>query len=208
MKKFKDTTQAEWEINLLIGEVERVRIDSKGDGDFNLYEPQENDLGKRLDDDPILFWKLLWHLVKPEAALHDPTAEELARRTKLKQTIEEPGITAEEFGRRMAGDCLIAAQDAFLDEWHDFFHLLQRPDKAAALASINLIRKQTFAKVKAKIEADETLKALPARTGAKIDQLLETQFSDMRASFESILGDSPTANSGSDIKESADTTEP
>lgn len=189
MKTFKDREGQEWEIELPYGEITRIKEDSQDQ--FDLADAQKNELGKRLDDDLSLFFVLLWHIVKPQASFVMPSARELRRRGNAQAVPSVPGITAGEFGRRMSGDVLIAALDAFMQEWADFFHQVQRPDQAAALESISLIRSATVAKIKAKLASSEALQSLPERVNAKVDQILTKPFEDLRASLDLILSGTP-----------------
>jgi hypothetical protein len=199
VQKFTDKTGAEWEIELPAGEVFRI---AKENAKFDLLEPERDELAKRLDDELPLFWELLWLVVMPQAEHVMPTAAELKRRGNKDAFPGLPGITGEEFGRRMAGDCLMSAKDLFFIEWRDFFHQIQRPEKAAALETIRIIHQRTVAKVMAKLEASNALQTLPERMDAKLDRVLAKPFSDLQDSFDSILNDTPTVSSGSSQKES------
>jgi hypothetical protein len=70
-------------------------------------------LADKLIDDDAEFWELLWHLITPQAA--------------------ERNITADQFGKLMAANCLADARRLFFEEWADFFRQLHRPDKAATV---------------------------------------------------------------------------
>jgi hypothetical protein len=107
MRQFKDKTGHPWTLDLTIGTVQRIKDSSR----FNLWEPHEpiqadaeqkpDTLRERLLTDFPLFWELLAHLCEPQFAGQQ--------------------ITAADFGERMASDCLIAARQAFWEEWADFF---------------------------------------------------------------------------------------
>lgn len=185
MKKFKDITGHEWELQLLFGDIMRVKEASGGR--FDLLDPTANDLSKKLDVDLAFFWELLVHLVEPQAAAAG-IAEHFGR----------------EFGQRMAGRCIIEAQQAFFAEWADFFHQLQRPDLATALETTVKLNALTVAKVKERLERDETIKTIPQRAERKIDAALTTALSGLRESCDSILKDTPGASCGSATKESSD----
>ena len=206
MKTFKDRDSQEWELDLTYGEVMRIKQES-GDK-FDLAEPHAKELGKQLDDDLSLFWELLWFIVRPQAALVMPTAKELRLRGNAQAIPSVPGITAVEFGRRMAADCLISADQAFRQEWADFFRQLQRPDQAAALDALNLIHNATVEKVRQRVEQNQSLKTLPDRVAMKVDQLLTKPFEDLQESLDSILSTSPIENSGFDTKDSPATPAP
>jgi hypothetical protein len=206
MQKFTDKEGHEWEIELTYGDVLRIKDESKDK--FDLAEPKANDLGKRLDEDLALFWELLWFIVQPQAALVMPTVRELKLRGNNDAIPSMPGITAAEFGRRMAADCLVAADRAFRQEWRDFFHHLQRPEKAAALDALNLIHEATFRKVREKFENSRALQTLEEKVSAKVDQILTKPFEDLQASFDLHLSDTPGEISTTDTKDSQDTAAP
>lgn len=99
MKTFADNAGRTWAVAINVAAVKRVK-DLLG---VNLLEiaDQKGSLLERLVDDPCLLCDILFCLVKPEA--------------------EAKGITDEEFGRALGGDCLDAATDALLTEIADFF---------------------------------------------------------------------------------------
>jgi hypothetical protein len=174
MFEFSDSTGDKWTLALPFGEVLRVKEQSKGQ--FDLLDPHANDLAKRLDEDLVLFWELLQML----------TADQQKERK----------LSAKDFGQRMAGDCLLAALHEFFKAWADFFRRIQRLEQAIALEQISKLRELAIAKVKTRLEQSELLKALPGRVAAKVDQHLTSAFSDLQESFDSILGPSPGASSG------------
>lgn len=181
MFKFTDSDGDEWIIALPFGEVLRIKEESKDR--FDLLDPHTTELGKKLDEDLIMFWELLQLIT---------TEQQKARK-----------ITAKDFGRRMAGDCLIEALKVFYLAWADFFRRIQRLEQAIALEQVSKLRELTIAKVKARLENATVFDELPARTEAKVDQLLTSAFSDLQESLDSILGPSPGATSGTATKASS-----
>lgn len=169
MKTFKDATGRSWNLSLSIGAVARVR--SASDKRYDLLEPTKEVDGKPLFellcDDLIECWQVIWHLVEPQAKAVD--------------------IAAAEFGETMEADCLLAAQDALLEEWADFFRLAQRPDQAAALGMIRAGK----AKLRKAI-AEGMVRANLDETQAKMEAAIETacgqSFGNLRGSLDSILG--------------------
>ncbi|WP_254512853.1 hypothetical protein [Anatilimnocola floriformis] len=177
MHTFNDRHGGEWNIDLPFGEI--LRIKAK-DSRFDLLEPEVGELGKRLDNDLLLFWELLHIIVEEQAT--------------------DRGVTAQDFGRLMAGNCLIAAQQAFFREWIDFFHHIQRPDVATALEVILQLNIVTAAKVKERMASDQTIKNLPAIASEKLDSVLTTAFKGLQESCDWTLSDTPTERSGSETK--------
>ena len=111
MKVFKDKESREWEINLTIGAVKRVR-DLVG---VNLFELEEGDppLLTRLSIDEILICDILYCLCKLQA--------------------DRRGISDEQFGELLTGDVIMAGMDAFYAEMVDFFRVRGRMDRVKAL---------------------------------------------------------------------------
>jgi hypothetical protein len=179
MFTFKDSTDHEWTIALPFGEVLRIKEESKLK--FDLLDPTAGELSKRLDDDLLLFWELLHHVIEPQAKARN--------------------ISAAEFGQRMAGRCLIDAHREFFKAWADFFHQIQRPDLATALETILRLNELTVAKITERLAADPTIAAIPERATLKIDAVLTTALSDFQASCDSILNPTPGDSSGSATKE-------
>jgi hypothetical protein len=195
VKKFADSTGTEWEIDLPFGEM--LRVASSSERKFDLLEPtlpEERPLQKLLMDNLPLFWEVLWHLLEPQAALVMPTADELRRRGNGQAIPSVPGITAAEFGRRMAGRCLVTAQRAFFDEWRDFFHSIDRPDQAVAIDATIMMQNQILQKVSDRLANEPALQQLPTKTGEAIDSALSTAFSELRDALAAI----PTATPGGD----------
>lgn len=173
MQKFKDSGGKCWEIQLPIGEVARIRKASEGQ--FNLWEPAKDDLADRLANDMPLFWELLWHLVEPQA--------------------EVASVSADDFGKAMAAECLYDAQKKFFEEWRDFFRRLARPDAEAIVEKIAQYRAKALELVKAKLATAE-LEKIDQRVETKMQRILNEQFGKLQESLDSILDPTPGDSSG------------
>lgn len=172
MQQFKDRENDRWTIDLTIGTVMRVR--SASEGRFNLFEAAKDNLAQNLQDDPALFWELLVYIVEPEK--------------------HEPPATIEEFGQRMAGDCLLDAQHKFFDEWRDFFQLLQRPDQAAVVEKLAKYKARAVELVTAKLAGPE-MTALDGKVESQMQAILNRSFGNLLESVDSTPGPSPSGNS-------------
>ena len=119
MARFKDRMGDEWELSIDVPTVARVRRET--DKRFDLLSTDSlvdgKPIGEALNDDIVLLWEVLWHLVEPQA--------------------KQRSITAEQFGQRMSEECLIATRAKFLEEWADFFRRCQRPEIGQALALLS-----------------------------------------------------------------------
>ena len=111
MQVFKDKTGRDWTIEINAGEIIRIRAES--DGRFDLYDPGKEFAPKEtlagvLASDLPTCWEALWFVCSPAAKAQN--------------------MTAADFGRDLADDCLLTAQRKLLEEWRDFFHRLHRQD--------------------------------------------------------------------------------
>lgn len=172
MQLFRDSKGGAWEIDLSIGTVMRVRAANEK---YDLFDPLQDDLSSRLDNDLAAFWELLWLLVEPQA--------------------RGRSVDAAAFGESMAAECLIEAQGKFLAEWIDFFHCLQRPDKATALEKMKSYNAKAMELVKEKIKGVEFAK-IDGRVEAKMRADLDAKFGELREFLDSTLGPSPSDTSG------------
>lgn len=126
MKTFKDSESTEWSISVNVATVKRVRDKLEVD----LLTIGENPaLHARLRTDPIFLVDLIYVLCQPEA--------------------DARSISDEDFGRRMAGDALDGAVEAFLTELVNFFPkatrapLAKAVEKAAAAQALAMTRATT-----------------------------------------------------------------
>ena len=183
MKEFKDKANNTWKIDLNVGTV--IRVKQESDGRFNLFDPASKpggDCGERelcsvlyaeqLTDFGTI-WEVLYYLVRPQLA----------------GTFE----TSAEFGEAMAGECLVSAQRALLEEWRDFFHQLQRPDLAKMLELRIAYHAKAVKLVKEKLEGPE-LQGLDSRVEAAMHRTMNGKLGDLRASLDKILDPIPSAS--------------
>ncbi len=189
MREFKDSRGGCWEIALPFGEVMRVK--SASEGKFDLLEATKDNLSERLNRNFAEFWEMLWHLLEPQARTKKPTEEELKLRPEDQDAIE--GITAVEFGRRMASECIIDAHRKFFAEWADFFRGLQRMEMATALEVMVKINAKAIEETGKRIK--EATKNLDARMEPKINQVLNTEFGNLEALLVKTLATSPGESS-------------
>ena len=151
MREFKDHSGQAWSIDLSIGNVMRVKAASESR--FNLFEPGQ--LGEQLAVDEAFFWELLVYLCEPQAA--------------------ERNVSAEQFGKLMASDCLFDARRLFFDAWLDFFQKLRRQDKAAVVQKVAAYLAKAMELTVAKLASPEM---------QEIDKLVESRMqSSLNASF-------------------------
>jgi hypothetical protein len=182
VRKFKDTENNTWSIDLTVGTVIRVKQDSGGR--FDLFDPASHPGGEcgerelcsvlfaeRMSDWSTIY-ELLFRLVEP----HLPE-----------------GMSAADFGQAMAGDCLLAAQKELLAEWKDFFLALQRPDLAVMLEKHMAYQDKAIELVKAKLKGPE-LAGIDERVEAAMQRKMSAKLGDLGASLDKILGPSPSGN--------------
>lgn len=182
MRKFKDSQNNTWSIDLTVGTVIRVKQDS--DGRFDLFNPQSKpggDCGERelcsvLWAEQMSDWgtiyEVLYRIVEPQLA---------------------EGTTAADFGAALAGDCLLAAQRELLAEWRDFFRALQRPDLALMLEKHLAYQAKALELVQAKLTGP-LLAGLDERVTTKMEATLSAKLGGLEASLASILDPTPSAS--------------
>jgi hypothetical protein len=182
VRKFKDSQNNTWSIDLTIGTVIRVKQDSGGR--FDLFDPASHPGGECGERElcSVLFaermtdwatiWEVLYHLVGPQ---------------------REDKPTLIDFGQAMAGDCLLAAQKELLAEWKDFFLALQRPDLAVMLEKHMAYQEKAIELVKAKLKGPE-LAGIDERVDAAMRRTMNEKLGDLGASLDSILGASPSGS--------------
>ncbi len=171
MRTFTDKAGGKWAIELPIGTIIRVKADSGGK--FDLFEPWKVDgksLTETLWEDLGEFFELLAYLVDDQ--------------------LTERGITAADFGKLMAADCIILARLAFFDEWRDFFRDLQRPNVAAALEKTTAYQAKLLELVTKKMN-DPRMTTLDQKMTTKMEALLNNSFGNSLDSLESTLAVSP-----------------
>lgn len=176
MREFKDRDGNVWRIDLNIGNVFRVRSGSGGKFDLldSTHDVGGQPLSVVLATDLHEFWEVLWFLVELQA--------------------REKSITAERFGQAMAGDCLIASQQAFLDEWRDFFHSLRRPDAALSVESQAKMIATAVELVTERIKQIDQ-PSLERKITATVERAVNAAYGTVRESLAAILDPTPGDNS-------------
>ncbi len=160
MKTFKDTQDRSWEICINVASLKRVRT-MLGIDLPSLWEDGMKPLAKLLGNACDLV-DVLYVLVKPEA--------------------DRRGVTDEQFGSAFKGDVLDAAEDAFMQEFIDFF------PKAKAT---NLRKITTEARKLMEMIQDRTVQALEKIDTATLEKQLLNSLGVAPESAESSPGPSP-----------------
>lgn len=111
MTTFQDAEKRTWQVGLTVDSIKRVKALLQVD----LTEPLagEPPLMTRLALDVILLCDVLFALVKPQA--------------------DAAGVTDEQFGASLGGEAIIAAHDALMEAWVDFFRNLRRTHLVTAI---------------------------------------------------------------------------
>ena len=118
MKTFKDSTGREWQVEINVDAVKRVRSLAGVD----LMDAVSGKLAIELADDPIQMVDTVYALCKPQA--------------------DAAGITDEAFGRAMAGDAIDGALTAVLEELVGFFPRHRRRVLEASLNRAKVLQNQ------------------------------------------------------------------
>jgi hypothetical protein len=184
VREFKDKANNTWKVELNVGTV--IRVKQESGGRFDLFNPASKpggDCGERelcsvlyaedLSDWGVIY-EVLYYVVRPQ----------------LDGKYDSPLAFAE----AMAGDCLVAAQRALLEEWRDFFHQLQRPDLAKMLELRINYHAKAVELVREKLQGP-ALQGLDARVEAAMHQTMNGKLGDLQASLDKILGPIPSASS-------------
>ncbi|MFQ5733011.1 MAG: hypothetical protein ACE5KM_13805 [Planctomycetaceae bacterium] len=107
MRTFQDLTEQEWTLAITVSTIRDVRVKFDGLDLLDIGNPKSGVL-ERLFGDVIKFVDLLFYLVRDQAA--------------------ELDISDEQFGRAMAGDVILDAQQAFVESLADFIPQQTRRD--------------------------------------------------------------------------------
>jgi hypothetical protein len=99
MRTFKDNAGRDWIVTINTTTIKRVR--SLANIDLLTVLDEECKLLVKLHDDPVTLADVLFVACNDQAALH--------------------GVTDEQFGQALSGNCLQTALDALMDELADFF---------------------------------------------------------------------------------------
>ena len=128
MRTFTDAMGTAWGITVNVLAVKRVRTLL----DVDLMEIATGSLLDRLGRDPVLLCNVLFVICKDQA--------------------DAEKVSDEDFGRRMGGDAIEAATNAFLEEVIDFFPGGRREILRKALLRSRKIEAQAGPMIEAKLE--------------------------------------------------------
>lgn len=142
MRPFTDVRGDKWDLALTIGDIARVKAELS----IDLLEPgltrdgqvpgEKGDpppLAALLRSDFLLFYDVLRVLLEPEA--------------------EARGVDPREFGRRLSGDSLHQAHEAFFAEWESFFRQLGLEHLATVIQAHGTLMAKVLALAKKQVEA-------------------------------------------------------
>jgi len=180
MREFRDSAGNAWQLDVEFGCILRVKAASQGR--FNLLDPESKCGAREIrsvinadeTNDYETLLELLFYLVEPQAMARE--------------------IDCTKFATLLRGPAMLAAQDALIKEWSDFFRQLQRLDKAAALERMATYNAKALQKVKEKLESPE-MGELDAKADAKMDAVLNDTFGKLLASLDSTPAPSPGGSS-------------
>jgi hypothetical protein len=204
MSTFKDSKSETWDVSLTIGAV--LRIKKVSNGKFDLLEPTKDDLCTKLNSDYGEFFEVLWLLVEPQARTKAPTEGELklrakreAERKRIDPAVDllpaaAEGITAEEFGERLASACLLEAQRKFFEEWASFFHGLQRAAEGTALEKMQALTDEAAQQVRQRVMTETA--GLVEKAAPKFAEILNKECGNLQALLASKLSLEPSENCG------------
>lgn len=199
MQTFSDSSGNTWKINLSFGEIIRVR--NASDGEFDLLYPESKteggeELQARLADDYGLFWELLYFICEPQllTAYADQIKAACSQPAEGDKPTTARQICAELFGQAMAANCVVDAHKAFFREWVSFFHRLNQPQQAMVIEKTAKLRELAQQAVAEKMNTPE-IQELEARAAKKIQSAVNSSFTTLADSLESLLSVEPGGNS-------------
>ena len=174
MRFFTDKTGKQWQVELTVGTVVRVR---KREPRFDLLDPVRKVNGMPLQvlltTDPAEFYELLWLILEPQ--------------------LETSGISPVQFGELLTGEHIIKAQVAFIEEWTDFFRSLHREDAAMSVETQQKVVVAATRMLKTRIATIDPTKMMTT-IESRLEKEFSAQFGKLQASLESIHADSPGGN--------------
>lgn len=132
MKKFKDTQDRDWIVTIHVDAIKRVRSEL----DIDLSKAlEENFTGlTAILADPVQLVEVLFVLCREQA--------------------QAAGISDEDFGKSMGGDCLLTGGEAFVEALIDFFpHARARASLTALLAKGKTVRNVLLERAEEQIKA-------------------------------------------------------
>lgn len=131
MRSFKDKEGIEWNLEITVGTVKRVRTLVGVD----LMEAVNGKLVEQMASDPIILVDVIYAVAKPQA--------------------DERGITDEVFGASMGGDCIGDATTAFLEALVDFFPAPRRGLLAKICSKMKKLEAMAFEAADEKLDSGE-----------------------------------------------------
>lgn len=167
MPQFKDAKGGSWDISLPFGAITEIKKAS--DGKFDLLEPFKDDLADKINRNWGEFFEVLWFLVESQA--------------------QEREVTATQFGRLMAAECLLDAHQKFFKEWADFFRKLQRENVAIALETMAMVNAKAIEMTSKRLATETT--GLEEKITPKINEVLNHEFGNLQELLDKTLGPSP-----------------
>lgn len=151
MKTFQDNQGRQWDLELNVDALKRVR----GALDVDLLtvmDGGEDSLLERLVADPVLLCDVIFVLCRGQA--------------------DKQKISDEDFGRAMAGDAIDAATTAFLEELVDFFPKPRRAVLRKGLKKVKKLEAMAMAAATKVLDGKELEKKIQAELDAKMNDLI------------------------------------
>ena len=109
---------------------------------------------------------------------------------------KEAGISAVDFGRRIAAKCLVEAQLAFFREWTDFFRQLRRLETLLTLEKTASLQEKARNLVEAKLK-DPRLLEMELKAGQAMETAFErgfaTALADGHGKLQALSASTPAA---------------
>lgn len=169
MHSFKDKSGRDWNVDITIGAVKRVKAELK----IDLMEVLNGTLFERIGSDPMLVMDIVWSIVKPD---------------------DSNGTAREAFDKQIGGQQITDASKAFVDELVDFFQS-RGPALAAAVSRVDQETKRAVTAIVSLIESPEMAKKLQDAVDQTLASARGVLSGDSRALSGLIQTPSPSANS-------------
>lgn len=126
---FVDSKKREWELEVTIGGINRVKSRCK----LELLDFGKDGFLKTLIDDPLMQAEMFWALLEPQA--------------------KEQSITKDDFADSLTGEIIDDMTKVFLEEITDFFRGSKKTAAKTVLAKTNLLVETAYADVAEKAES-------------------------------------------------------
>lgn len=165
MKTFKDNAEREWQVEVNVAAVKRVKdllgVDLLTAGDGKLFQ----DLAR----DPVLLTDVVYALCKPEA--------------------DKANVTDEEFGRAMGGEAIDNAVCALMPELVDFFPSPRRGILQKALAKFQKLEAMTVDATEKALDSDALERLMQTELDANsIEEFVRREIEKLRSAGEISTG--------------------